>query len=103
MLTQTTNDFYRQAWHDGQFQPNIPVPGSNDRDFQRMARYCRAIACSSGIPFPVPVGITAQVSGYAPQVVGRYLGELVFRKVIRVVERGGPGRFTRYAWVGGPR
>lgn len=92
-------EFYRQAWNDVRHQPE--VPGSRDYVFQKMARYCRAIACASGNPFPVPVGITSKISGYASEVIGQYLGELVWKKVLRVEERGGPGRYTRYAWQGG--
>ena len=43
-------EFYRQAWNDVRHQPE--VPGSRDYVFQKMARYCRAIACRFRKPVP---------------------------------------------------
>lgn len=93
--------FYARAWEHVKDQPKVAGPDSFF--YQQVGRYCRAIACVATRPFAVPVGITAEVTGIAPKFVGIYLGELVSNEVLRVVQPGGPGRYTRYEFVAARR
>ncbi len=94
-------EFYRRAWQSAPSQPR--VGGSGDHWYQRLGRYCRAIACATRGPFAVPVGLTAEATGLDAGFVGRCLGELVRHDVLRVVQQGTPGRFKRYVFGQGGR
>jgi hypothetical protein len=96
-LHEQSIDFYRRAWKESPNQPKVAGPDSFF--YQRLGRYCRAVACVATFPFAVPVGITAEVTGIAPKFVGLYLGQLVRNHVLRVVRAGEPGRYTRYQFV----
>src|SRR5262245_34860576 len=90
-------EFYRHAWAEAGNQPK--VAGPNSFFYQRIGRYCRAIACVATRPFAVPVGVTSEVTGLTKQFVGECLGQLVRNDVLKVVTPGAPGRFTRYRYV----
>lgn len=89
-------DFYRQAWQEVPYQPHLK--GLADPWLQFVGRYVRAIACKVSGPFAVPVGLTAAATGMNPEYVGKCLGELVRHNVLRVEQRGEPGRYTRYVF-----
>ena len=88
--------FYCRMWQESFHQP--AVGGPDDDLYQKLGRYVRAIACVSSRPFAVPVGLTAEVTGLAPETVGFYLGQLLHHDVLRIHRSGVPGRYTRYVF-----
>jgi hypothetical protein len=90
-------DHYRRLWTESLKQPEVAGP-CGDYWYGRVGQFARAIACEATRPFAVPVGITAKVSGLNPAFVGRYVGQLVRNGVLKVVERGAPGRYTLYLY-----
>jgi hypothetical protein len=97
MATPNYSFFFKKAW--SAVKNNPPVPNL-DPTFQAIAWYCLKLSQTSNKKFfAFPIGITAEVTGIPTDTVHKCFGRLIGEGFIRVAEKGGAGKCTRYEWL----